>query len=115
MREIVSDPTLVAHCGLYCGACKRYLQEKCPGCLENEKATWCAVRSCCIENHYSTCAECKEFSNSKNCSKFNNFVSKIFALLFRSDRAACISQIKEMGIQGHAEKMSELKLQSMKR
>ncbi len=115
MREIVSDPTLVAHCGLYCGACKRYLQEKCPGCHDNEKASWCAVRSCCIENNYSTCAECKEFSNPKDCRKFNNFVSKIFALLFRSDRAACIGQIKEMGIQGHAEKMSELKLQSLKR
>ncbi len=42
MKEIVSDPKLVAYCGLYCGACKRYLQEKCPGwtfddCTQSKK------------------------------------------------------------------------------
>jgi hypothetical protein len=46
---------------------------------------------------------------------FNNFISKAFAFIFRSNRAACINQIKEIGIQGHSEKMSELKLQSLKR
>jgi len=46
---------------------------------------------------------------------FNNFISRIFAFIFGSDRAACIGQIKEIGIHGHAEKMSELKLQSLKR
>jgi hypothetical protein len=42
-------------------------------------------------------------------------MSKIFSILFRSNRAACIQQIRDMGIQGHADKMSELKLQSLKR
>jgi hypothetical protein len=46
---------------------------------------------------------------------FNNFISKIFSVIFRSDRAACIAQIKEIGIQGHAEKMAERKHQSIKR
>ena len=57
MKEIVSSPDLVAYCGLYCGACKRYRMEKCPGCRENEKAAWCKVRACCRGNHYSSCAE----------------------------------------------------------
>lgn len=115
MKEILSDSKLVAYCGLYCGACKRYLQEKCPGCHGNEKASWCKVRSCCLSNQYSSCAECKEFSNPNDCTMFNNFISKVFGLIFRSDRAACIQQIKEMGIPGHAEKMAEYKHQSLRR
>jgi hypothetical protein len=26
MKEIIADPQLVAHCGLYCGACGAYLR-----------------------------------------------------------------------------------------
>jgi hypothetical protein len=115
MKEIVSDAGLVAYCGLYCGACKRYLREKCPGCHEHEKAGWCGVRTCCRDHRYSSCAECGEFADPRACSKFNNIVAKAFALLFRSDRAACIGQIRELGIQGHADRMSGLKLQSLKR
>lgn len=115
MKEITADSNLVAYCGLYCGACKGYLREKCKGCHENEKATWCKIRSCCINNQYFSCAECKEFSDPNDCKMFNNFIAKIFALIFRSNRAGCINQIKEIGIQGHAEKMAEQKLQSLKR
>ncbi|MGD0279537.1 MAG: DUF3795 domain-containing protein [Smithella sp.] len=115
MKEIISDSKLVAYCGLYCEACKRYLRGKCPGCRENSKAAWCKVRACCINNKYSSCAECKEFPDPNDCKMFNNFISRIFAFIFGSDRAACIGQIKEIGIHGHAEKMSELKLQSLKR
>lgn len=115
MKEIMTDSNLVAYCGLYCGACKRYLREKCEGCHENIKATWCKLRSCCINNQYSSCAECKELSDPNDCKMFNNFIAKVFALIFRSNRAACINQIKEIGIQGHAEKMAEQKLQSLKR
>ena len=115
MKEIKSDSKLVAYCGLYCGACKRYLQDKCQGCHENNKATWCKVRSCGINNQYSSCAECKEFSDPNGCKMFNNFISKIFALIFRSNRTACIKQIRDVGIQGHAEMMAEHKLQSLKR
>jgi len=115
MKEIVSDPKLVAYCGLYCGACRSYLNEKCAGCHDNQKATWCKIRSCNIENGYSSCAECLQFANPMECKKFNNFVSKLFGLVFRSDRAACIAQIKEAGIQGHAGRMAELKIQSIKK
>ena len=37
MKEIKENVGLVAYCGLYCGACKAYLKEKCSGCLNNEK------------------------------------------------------------------------------
>ena len=106
MKEIISDHQLVAYCGLYCGACKKYLQEKCEGCHENEKATWCKIRSCCIKNKYTSCAECKEFPNPNDCKFFNNFMSKVFGFIFKSNRAACIKQIKEIGVQAHADNMA---------
>ncbi|MBW2609083.1 MAG: DUF3795 domain-containing protein [Deltaproteobacteria bacterium] len=106
---------MVAYCGLYCGACKKYRIEKCPGCHENEKAAWFKIRSCCIENQYASCADCKQFEDINDCKLFNNFMSKFFALIFRSNREACIQQIRDIGIQGHADYMSEQKLQSIKR
>jgi len=115
MKAIVSDPDMVAYCGLYCGACRAYLKDRCPGCHENEKATWCKVRSCCIENRFASCADCREFPAPNDCRKFNNIVAKLFAFLFRSDRAACIAQLRELGIQGHADDMAKQKRQTIKR
>jgi len=115
MKEIVSDPDLVAYCGLYCGACGKYRRDRCSGCHENEKATWCKVRACCIANEHASCADCKEFENPNDCKMFNNVISKVFGFIFRSDRAACIRQIREVGLQGHADNMAENKRQSVKR
>jgi len=46
---------------------------------------------------------------------FNNWIAKLFGLIFRSDRAACISQIRQMGIEGHAVEMAGLKRQTIKK
>jgi hypothetical protein len=115
MREIVADTGLVAYCGLYCGACGAYLKERCPGCHKNEKAGWCKIRACCMEKAIASCAQCKEFSDPEDCNKFNNIVSKLFAMVFKSNRPACIEQIKSAGLEGHAKKMAELKKHSLKR
>ncbi len=115
MKENKANIELVSFCGLYCGACKKYLNEKCPGCHENNKAGWCKVRICCMENNYLSCANCKEFPNPCDCKKFNNFISKVFGFIFKSDRAACINRIKEIGNQAYAEEMFALKQQSLKK
>ena len=115
MNPIVADKNLVAYCGLYCGACKSYLKGKCPGCHENTKATWCQIRKCNIAHAYESCADCKEFTDIMECPKFNNFFSKFFALIFRSDRKACIAKIKEVGLDNFAVFMAENKLQSIRR
>jgi hypothetical protein len=115
MKKIVADSGLVAYCGLYCGSCKGFLKDKCPGCHRNEKATWCGVRTCCIGSGYASCAECKEFGDPNDCKKFNNAISKVIGFVLRSDRRACIYQIKEIGIQGHAENMAAMKRQTIKR
>lgn len=115
MRAVTANPGLVAYCGLYCGACKQYLKEKCPGCHLNEKAAWCKIRSCSIEKGILNCAECDEYSNPKACKKFDNFISRVFGLIFRSDRAACIAQIKEIGIDGHVKKMAALGVHTIRK
>ena len=107
MKEIVPDPQMVAFCGLYCGACKRYLNEKCSGCHDNVKASWCKIRSCNLKKDYSSCAECAEFENENDCRKFNNFISKIFGFVFKSDRAACIDQIKQIGTIAFVKKINK--------
>lgn len=115
MKEITADKNLVAYCGLYCGACKRYLNEKCPGCRENEKASWCKVRACNIEKRYGNCSECREFGSVSQCGDFDNFISRIFAFIFRSDRKQCIEFIKNNGSDAFARIMAEEKRHSFKR
>jgi hypothetical protein len=115
MKEVVADPSLVAYCGLYCGACRAYRKGRCPGCHENRKAGWCKIRACCAEHEFASCANCAECSDPNECGNFNGLVARFFALLFRSDRAACIRQIRELGIDGHAEEMARTGRQSLRR
>jgi len=114
MKEIVADKNLVAYCGLYCGACRSYLKEKCPGCRENHKASWCTIRKCCMENNYQTCADC-QLIKLEDCKKFNNFISKVIGFMFNSDRTACICRIKEKSVEAFAEEMKVSKRQSIPR
>ena len=115
MKEICVDRDLIAYCGLYCGACKRYLKEKCPGCKENVKAAWCKIRTCCIENSYASCADCQIVEDMKDCKKFNNFISKLFAIIFRSDRFSCIALINKKGYDEYAKEMAEKGIMTVKR
>jgi len=115
MKEIVADPSLVAYCGLYCGACGSYRKEHCPGCHENAKASWCVVRKCCIENGIESCAQCATHTDPNDCKKFNNFISKVFGFVFRSNRQACILQIRKEGLDGHARIMAESGKQTIKK
>ncbi|HEX8987871.1 MAG TPA: DUF3795 domain-containing protein [Rhodocyclaceae bacterium] len=115
MPAIPNDPALVARCGLYCGACRSFLKGKCGGCAANDQATWCKVRSCCADKQIRSCAECGEFADPRDCGKFNNLMSRLFGLLFRSDRAACIAQIKQLGLEGHAQAMAGRQAQTIKR
>ena len=113
-KEIVADKNLVAFCGLYCGACGSYLKGKCLGCRENVKATWCTIRTCCMENDYSTCADCVKME-LKDCKKFNNFISKVIGFVFNSDRTACIENIKKKGLDVFAQEMTANRKQSLPR
>jgi len=114
MKPIVADLNMVAKCGLYCGACSRFLKDKCPGCAKIEQPSWCKVRSCTMEHGWSSCAECT-LKPLEECKKFNNFMSALFGFIFRSNRAACIRRIKDVGLEAFAAEMTELKRSSLKK
>jgi hypothetical protein len=110
MKEITANPDLVARCGLYCGACKAYLTGHCPGCRENTRAGWCPQRKCCGQHEYSTCADCQQYPEARDCPYFKSFIAKVMSLVFNSDRPAALAKIRELGPAGFASWMAERKL-----
>ncbi len=115
MQEKTPDTKLIAFCGLYCGECGRYKSKKCPGCRENERASWCKVRKCCLENGKASCAECGVYASASECKKFNNIFSKLFGFIFGSDRQASIDFLKQSGPDAYAAEMTRRGKQSMKK
>lgn len=113
MKKIVADTSMIAACGLYCGACRKFLLEKCPGCKNNERATWCKIRRCCCDKEFDSCAQCG--MAVEECKTFSNFIGKIFAFLFNSDRGACIRYIRENGKDAFVREMVRRKEQTMKK
>lgn len=111
----MNDSQLTAKCGLYCGACTKFLKEKCPGCAKNQKATWCKIRTCCDENAFKSCAECTIYYNAMQCNKFNNLVSKFFMIVFRSDRMACLNMIQKNGYNYFEKYMSRNKIMTIRK
>lgn len=112
-KALAPDKSLVAFCGLYCGECRAYKKGKCPGCAGNSKATWCKIRECNAERGYSTCAECTEFADVRECRKFHNVMSRFFSFVFNSNRPACIARVKELGLEEYAAYMVKLGRQSI--
>lgn len=116
MEKLTYQPNAeyVAACGLYCGACRKFVKKQCPGCKANEKASWCKIRQCNQEHGYKSCADCT-ISPLGECKKFNNFIGKVFSVLFRSDRSACIRRIQTIGYDAFAAEMHEKGQQTIKR
>lgn len=115
MENVKIDSELVSYCGLYCGSCSKYLKGKCEGCAKNEKATWCKIRKCCTEKQINSCAQCDVYSDVKDCKMFDNFVSRMFEFVFKSDRKAGINMIKNSGFEEFVKYMAENNLVSMKK
>ncbi|HUL57748.1 MAG TPA: DUF3795 domain-containing protein [Anaeromyxobacteraceae bacterium] len=115
MTTIVAEPNLVAACGLYCGACGKHLAGRCPGCRENERAGWCRIRSCCAEHGYATCADCAIFEDPRECAKYDNLVARVIGFVLRSNRAACVDRIREVGRDAFAAEMAAKGAQSLPR
>lgn len=111
--ELKADPLLIAYCGLYCGACRKYLNGKCPGCKHIQGKHWCQIRACNIGQKFGSCADCA-LETPRACRKFNNPIAKVFALIFGSDREKCILTIREKGENWYAETMARTGQQSLK-
>ncbi len=90
----------IAACGLFCTNCGKFKKGRCQGCQIEAGVKSCKIRSCCIEKEITTCADCDEFAaprSYKECKNINNFIAKIFALIFRSDRPAGLAMIRDEG------------------
>ena len=94
----------IAACGLFCGTAANSAKEAVRGCRPNEKASWCKVRACCIEHGWQSCAECT-LMPPQTCKKFDNFIAKVFQVVFRSDRRGCVERIREVGQEAFAAEM----------
>lgn len=114
MGEILKDQNLIAYCGLYCGSCKRYLNGKCPSCAKNTKATWCKTRTCNIGKNYKSCADCS-IENLRDCKINDNFVAKVFGVIFNSDRIAGQEYIRKNGYEAFINLMVDTKQVAIKR
>jgi hypothetical protein len=80
--------------------------------LEN-KVVLCVPEN--ADKGIDSCAGCDNFDNPNDCKKFNNIFAKFFELVFRSDRVACIRQIRSQGLEGHARTMAENNRQTIKK
>lgn len=94
--ETLEKTKLVAFCGLYCGNCGKFQKGKCKGCAQYNEASWCKIRTCCIEHNYNTCADCST-TTPRSCGNYNGIFSKFFEIVFKSDRKSSIEYIKEHG------------------
>lgn len=57
----------------------------------------CPVKACTVSRRYDTCADCPDFADLRQCGKLHNFISRLFALIFRSDRIGNLCRIREIG------------------
>jgi hypothetical protein len=112
-KEIIKETRLIAACGLYCGACGKFLTGKCPGCKEYVKASWCKIRSCCSEKEINNCSQCDSFPDPNKCKMYNNFIARIFGFVAGTDRSRCIEIIKQKGPDGFVTFMADNKFQSI--
>ena len=101
-KEINKDENLIAHCGLYCGACPSFKSGKCEGCRGTSSKCavlykQCKVRPCCAGNGFFTCADCTIYASTKECKKYNPLLLKIASWVESSDRSKAIEMIKTKG------------------
>lgn len=95
-----SKEFILAHCGLVCSDCGMYIKGRCGGCHSDKPMSLnCKVKPCSQDKSYVTCAQCSDFANLKECKKLNNFTSKIFGFIFRSDRIGNLCSIREIGLE----------------
>lgn len=89
----------LAYCGLVCSQCGAFTRGKCKGCHSPKPMhSRCLVKKCAIEKKLACCAECSQFANLRDCRNLNNFISKFFGLVFRSDRIGNLGKIRKSGV-----------------
>lgn len=98
----MSEVNLISYCGFYCGACPKFTKGECKGCKGDNPLCAvgykkCLVRPCCIENGYSSCAECTKYSSVKDCKIYNPLMIRFGQFITRTNRRKGIEFIKAQG------------------
>ena len=101
-KEMNRDENLIAHCGIYCGACPTFSSGKCIGCRGNSPKSAvmfkkCKVKPCCADNGFFTCADCTIYASTKECKKYNPLLLKFASWIESSDRSKSIEMIQTKG------------------
>lgn len=96
---------LLSFCGLYCGNCSGYkrglpLMGTCASCRAGGGSPECAIRKCCQEKNYRTCAECDTL---ETCAFFDGFMHKVARVVFGSNKRENLCRIKEIGVEAFVE------------
>ncbi len=103
MVPAISQPSRdehIAPCGLFCSNCRKFEQGRCAGCQVEAPFAGCPVRKCVVAKGLITCAECPDFPSGRDfreCPKLNNFLSKLMAVVFRSDRPGALAMLRDQG------------------
>lgn len=106
------DNRIISYCGFYCNACPKFKKSDCEGCKgDSPKCAGgykpCQVRPCCIENEFTSCAECDKYESVKDCKKYNPLMIRFGQFLTQTSRRKGIEMIKEKGEREFLEFMSE--------
>jgi hypothetical protein len=102
VTDVQTDGKMISNCGFYCGACPKFTKGQCKGCKGDAQECavgykQCKVRPCCIENEYSTCADCKKFASVKECRIYNPFMIRFGQFITGTNRRKGIEMIKQNG------------------
>jgi hypothetical protein len=65
------------------------------------------MKACAMGRGYTTCAECDEFTDFRECKKINNLISKFFSLIFGTDRIGNLERIREEGLPAFKEEATD--------
>ena len=98
---------VVAYCGLVCSDCGAYKKQKCAGCFSDKPLFRnCPVKKCAGERNLTTCADCSEYEDLRQCKKLNSFIAKLFQAIFRSNRIGNLEQIRADGLESFKKSLS---------
>ncbi len=97
--ESIATTTTVAYCGLYCPRCGCTRWGECAGCKSGGGFDACGVRLCATDRGFATCAECQEMDS---CKKLDNFLGRIYSVVFRTRRMENLREIRTIGLEAFA-------------